>query len=212
MVNVRGTLYENDSVKSDALERAVARFFEDRGFITDYPRELLEDNDTRLRRGSSHCDITISYKDEEGVSRRFILEVKSSACTLNVEGEAFLTGARRVLYVPIIPDEAIIFQNARRVEIDLSTLEGFYFDNKSVFLNDIIEADLVREGKKTSAQYRGEGGSAVRGVKTFYNNSTKKLVSKKRYLNLLDLMYENSTSTLEDFIEALEAEDYSILK
>lgn len=209
MVNVRGVLYENDAVKSDGLERSLALFLMEMGLDVDYPFDEVEDG--RCRRGASHPDIEVKYLDEQGRRRRFILEVKSSACNLQVEGEDFLHGSRRVLYVPIIPDEACEDIDGRRVQVHLDRLEGFYFDNKSVFLKDIEEAGLIREGKIPSSCYRGEGGACTVAVKTFYNNSKQALVSKKKYLNLVDLMYQNSTSTLEDFIEALEGEDFSIL-
>ena len=113
-------------------------------------------------------------------------EVKTGAGELGKAGRALLPHCHKVLFVPVpVADND--------GTIDPYKQEGFIID-KPVFIDLLEGLGLIRYGKTTTA------GAKVNAIQTFWNRSKNAPHSKKKYNALMDALYDNCDTTLEEYL------------
>ena len=109
-------------------------------------------------------------------------EVKTGAGELgNISDSHLIKGASLVIYVPVVD-----------MKRPIEAQEGFILERET-FLECIERAGLLRTKVSTA-------GTTKVTIQTFWNHKQNKPHGKKLF-ELLDLLYENSLMTLQDFFQ-----------
>lgn len=207
ILKIQGVEFDNSGVVGGALEYAIAELFVKLGYKVRY-------NFNHTRTGSGRPDIVVYYKPED---RRFkwIFEVKESACVLKDEDENYLhfEGSRRVIYVPIVPNEVLQVRYDENEKPfvyispeDLFKINGFYFADKAKLIRALLANDkAVRRNKKTTAGYRLDDDYAYRvcSLKTFYSRAQDRIMSQVSLDAIVETMEATKTSSLVDYLKTL---------
>lgn len=117
-------------------------------------------------------DIRIDFKN---------MEVKTGAGELGNIGDRLVKGASMVCYVPVV-----------NMNLSLDRQEGFIL-TRDAFLQVLEMAGLIREKTSTA-------GNRKVTIQTFWNHK-KNAPHGKKYQVLLDLLYEYSTCTLDEWLD-----------
>lgn len=110
-------------------------------------------------------------------------EIKISGGELGLLGGKLIKGSSLVLYVPVVNGNGTIKEQ-----------EGFFLTRDN-FLKALEQANLIRTKKATN-------GTMKTTIQTFWNVKANKAHSAKAYARLLDALYENCETTLEEWLEA----------
>lgn len=110
-------------------------------------------------------------------------EIKIGGGELGLLGGKLIKGSSLVLYVPVVNGNGTIKEQ-----------EGFFLTRDN-FLKALEQANLIRTKKATN-------GTMKTTIQTFWNVKANKAHSAKAYARLLDALYENCETTLEEWLEA----------
>lgn len=110
------------------------------------------------------------------------VELKTGSGELGTAGEAILKGSTLVLYCPV-------YQSG----IELEQQEAFLLE-RDIFIKILEELNLIRVKQATS-------GRLVYSIQTIWNRKQNKPHSKKKYEELIDLLYDNCIGMIDEMLE-----------
>ena len=110
-------------------------------------------------------------------------EIKTGGGELGLLNGKLIKGSSLVLYVPVVNGNGTIKEQ-----------EGFFLTRDN-FLKALEQANLIRTKKASN-------GTMKTTIQTFWNVKANKAHSAKAYARLLDALYENCETTLEEWLEA----------
>lgn len=114
------------------------------------------------------------------------VELKTGSGELGTVGGKLIKGCSKIIYVPVV------LENADGT-VDLSRQEGFYLERET-FLEILADLGLIREKTSTA-------GRRVVSIQTIWNRKANKPHSLKKYNLLMDALYDNCLMTLEELLE-----------
>lgn len=117
---------------------------------------------------------------------RLHVEVKTGSGELGTAGGKLIKGCSKIIYIPVV------LENADGT-VDLSRQEGFYLE-RGTFLKILNDLGLIREKTSTA-------GRRVMSIQTIWNRKQGKPHSLKKFNLLMDALYDNCISTLDELLE-----------